>query len=68
MHNWSTDEKELSKNPQKYAVWKLEQMIDYGLGGQRIKETELRRYWDKINIDPHRRKFLELLLSEGNTQ
>ena len=67
MYNWSTDEKKISKNPEKYAIWKLEQMINYGLNGAKISEAELRRYWDKLDIDPEKRKFLEFLLREGNT-
>ena len=31
MHNWNTDTKILKKNPEEYAVWKLEQLINFGL-------------------------------------
>lgn len=64
MYNWSTDEKKLKKDPKKYAIWKLEQMANFGLGGEKIKKTELEKYLPKINIDPARRRFLELLLSK----
>ncbi|OGN04026.1 MAG: hypothetical protein A3B99_02605 [Candidatus Yanofskybacteria bacterium RIFCSPHIGHO2_02_FULL_44_12b] len=67
MYNWSTNEKELAKNPGKYGIWKLEQMIDYGAGGEKIKISELKLHWDRISIDPYRRKFLKLLLGERNT-
>ena len=65
MYNWSVDETKISKNPEKYAIWKLEQMINYGLNGAKINEAELRRYWNKLTIDPQRRKFLELILGKG---
>ena len=62
MYNWSTDTKDLEKDPEAYAIWKLEQAINFGLNGTRLNENELRKYWSKLAIDPARRKFLELLL------
>jgi len=62
MYNWSTNEELLKKNPEKYAIWQIEQMVNFGLGGKKIKTRELEKYWKKIEIDPFRRKFLELLL------
>lgn len=64
MYNWSTDEKELKKDPEKYAIWRLEQMVNFGLDGERIDREELKKYWLKLNLDPHRRKLLELFLNE----
>ena len=58
MYNWSTDTKELKKNPEKYSIWKLEQMINFGLHGEKINKEELRKYWDKITIDPQKRRVL----------
>lgn len=62
MYNWNIDTKELKKNPRKYAKWRLEQLINYGLNGEKIKEKELIKYWDELNIDPNRRKVLALWL------
>ena len=62
MYNWSTDTKTLKKHPTRYAIWKLEQMINFGLNGKKINASALRRYWDRLVIDPARKKFLELLL------
>lgn len=64
MYNWSTQEEKLKKNPEKYAIWKLEQMVNFGLDGQRIDKEQLEKYWSKISIDPARRRFLELLLNK----
>lgn len=64
MYNWSTNEGELRRNPEKYAIWHLEQMVNFGLDGQKIERNQLKMYWSKINIDPARRRFLELLLNE----
>lgn len=62
MKNWSTDEKQLKNNPEKYAIWKIEQLVNFGLGGEKLSASELKKYWSKIVIDPTKRKFLELLL------
>lgn len=65
MYNWSTDEKKLQKSTEKYAIWRLEQMINFGLSGERIKEFELKKYWSKLQLDPARKKFLEFFFHES---
>lgn len=62
MYNWSTDEKQLQGDAEKYAIWRLEQTINFGLNGEKLSEAELRTYWHKLSLDPHRKAFLELLL------
>jgi hypothetical protein len=62
MRNWSTDTEKLKRNKEKFAIWKLEQMVNFGLGGERIKKSELKKYWKVLNIDPAKRKFLSLIL------
>lgn len=64
MKNWSIDTTELKKDPKKYLIWKLEQMINFGLDeGEKIDEKELREHFEELNIDPDRRKLFELLLA-----
>lgn len=63
MKNWSTDTKKLKKNKDKFTVWKLEQLINFGLGKKKLSIGELKKYWDVLNIDPYKRKFLSLLLN-----
>lgn len=62
MKNWSVDVEQLKKDPERYAIWRLEQMVNFGLDGEMLNREELSRYWSRITIDPARRKFLELLL------
>jgi len=64
MKNWSVDIKFLSKFPEKYEIWKLEQLINYGLDGEKLNEKKLRKYLPKLDIDPQKRKYLEFLLKE----
>lgn len=63
MKHWSVDTERLKKDPEAYSVWKLEQMINFGLGEEKIKKEEISLYWDKINLDPHKKKFLAFLLN-----
>lgn len=62
MYNWSTDTTALKKSPKKYAVWRLEQLINFGLNGERINITQLRKYWPLLNLDPKRKHVLEFWL------
>ena len=62
MYNWSVDIKQLKKHPQKYAIWKLEQMVNFGLGGEKINKNQLKKYWNFLKLDPKKKKYLEFLL------
>ncbi len=61
-HHWSVDETELKKDPVGYAIWRLEQRINFGLGADKVNRTELKKYWERIDIDPYKRKALLLAL------
>jgi len=63
MKNWSTDTKELEKNPDKFSIWKLEQLINFGLDGAKISLKDLKKHWDEIAIDPFKRNFLAIFIS-----
>lgn len=62
MYNWSIDIKTLKKHPDEYASWKLEQLINFGLGNEKINKKELMKYFSKIMIDPDKRRYLKFLL------
>jgi len=62
MYNWSTDTKELARNKDAFVLWQLEQKINYGLGTEKLKREEIEKYWHRLQIDPHRRQFFDLLL------
>ncbi len=69
MNNWSIDEENLKKDSQAYAIWKIEQMADFGLGDEKIRASDYRTYADAIVIqDQWRKKYLDLLVyGEKNT-
>ena len=63
MRNWSTDTKNLQAHPDEFAVWKLEQQLNYGLDeGEKIERALLEKYLPLLNIDKDTRNFLEYIL------
>ncbi len=64
MYNWTIDENNLKKNKEKYAIWRLEQLVNFGLNGEKINMEELKKYWSKLDLDPARKRFLELFLHD----
>ena len=63
MYNWSVDEKQFKKaDPEGYEIWRLEQMINWGLGGKKLDERLVRKYWRRIYMDIPTRKYLKFLL------
>lgn len=62
MYNWSTDITQLKKYPEKYAIWKLEQLINYGLDGEKLNKKQVIKYWDTLRIDPYYRAYLRFLI------
>ena len=64
MYNWNTYTTQLKKNPEKYTVWKLEQLINYGLDGEKLDRKDIKRFWPQIKdrIDPYKKRALEFLL------
>lgn len=62
MKNWSTDEKLLKKNPEKYNLWKLEQLINFGLGDEKLSLLNVKKNLNKLTIDPLKRRYLKFLI------
>ncbi|MFZ1019899.1 MAG: hypothetical protein WAN61_02830 [Minisyncoccia bacterium] len=60
--HWSVDTTELKKNKDALAVWNLEQLINWDIGKDKINKKDLLRHWDKIDIDPFKRKAFFLAL------
>lgn len=65
MYNWSTDEKYLKQFPEEYEKWRLLQLINYGLDGEKINLKRLRQLWPEIKdevLGPNIKKYIELFL------
>ena len=63
MYNWSTDEEKFKQaDPDGYQIWRLEQLINYGLGSEKLDFALVKKYWDKLAMDDLTRQYLEFLL------
>lgn len=62
MRNWSVDEKQLKKQPEAHTRWKLEQLVNFGLAGEKISKKALVKHWSALHIDPKKKRFLSFLL------
>ncbi len=39
MYNWSVDTRQLKKNPRDYLVWKLKNLINFGLVKEKLSKN-----------------------------
>lgn len=61
MNTWDYDVNELRKT-EKGRIFLLERMINYGPGQEKIKLADVKKYWDKLELFPIRKRLLELLI------
>jgi hypothetical protein len=64
MYNWSIDLDKFKKHSRQYQIWKLEQMINFGLNTKKISTKLLKKYFFKLRIDPDKKAYLKFLLSQ----
>lgn len=62
MNVWDYDIKTVDQNTEQFIIWKLERLINYGLGDEKLDVNLLKKYWDKIKMPENTKSFLELLL------
>jgi len=65
MYSWTVDEKKLRHgNPQKYQVWKQVQLINYGLGDEKLDREVVKSHWSDIKdqVDPLKASVIEYWL------
>ena len=60
--HWSVNTKDLEKDPEGFAIWKLEQWVNWGIGKPKAKKKDLIKYWNVLDIDKWKRKALSLAL------
>ena len=63
MRNWSVDEETLKKDPARYRLWRLEQLINFGLDGEKLDAEELKKALPNLTVDPAKKRYLQFLLS-----
>lgn len=59
MHNWDYPK---NKNLLVDEVWRLERLLTYGIGKEKIDRAVLERNFHNLNIPEHTKALLELLL------
>jgi hypothetical protein len=62
MYNWGVDIKRFKKSKEAYNIWRLEQLINFGLNGEKLDANKLKRYWPKLRLDPAKTRYLKFLL------
>lgn len=62
MHNWDYNLKNIDQKDSKFIRFKLERLINFGLGKERLHQEEVRKYWRQLKIDPLKRNYLKDLL------
>lgn len=58
---WDYDVNELKKT-EAGRILILERMINYGPGKEKIKLSDVKKYWDKLNLLPQAKRLMELLI------
>lgn len=58
---WDYDLEELKKT-EEGRIKILERMINYGPGKEKIPLSQVKKYWDKLDLYDNARKLLELLI------
>lgn len=59
MHNWDYPK---DQNVPVEEKWRLERLLQYGIGDEKIDRAVLERNFSNLNIPEHTKAFLELLL------
>ena len=63
MYNWSVDERKFKReDPKGYRLWRLEQMINFGLGDEKLERRAVRQHWQRLQMDDPTRRYLAFLL------
>lgn len=66
MWNWSIDEKTFKKkHPKEYRLWRLIQLINYGLDeGEKLDREEIIKAWPKIKdeLDENKSLYIKYLI------
>ena len=64
MRNWAVDLSRFDKESPEFAIWKLEQLINFGLKGEKLDKERLTKYFYRLRIDPDKRRFIKFILDE----
>ncbi len=62
------DENQMKKNPERYKFWRVSQLINYGLGQEKLDLKYLQDNWKELStrIDPSKKAALEFMMGNIN--
>lgn len=65
MINWNVDEKVIKMDPKQYELWRVSQLINYGLDGEKLDTQYLKLNWVELSkrIDPTKKATLDFMLA-----
>ena len=63
MYNWSTDKTTLKRYPKQYKIWRLEQLINFGLGKEKLPLEDVKKSLDTLSIDTKKKNYLKFLVN-----
>lgn len=62
MKNWSHTVEKFNKKTAEHEIWRLEQLINFGLDGEKIPISLLRKYISRLNVESDKKNYLLFLL------
>lgn len=62
MYNWNTDISSFDRKSPEFVIWKLEQLINFGLNREKLNFGLVKKYWKRLVLDPKRKSFLKALI------
>ena len=62
MKNWSHTIEKFDNNSTEREIWRLEQLINFGLDGEKISLVLLKKHMSSLKIDSNKKKYLLFLL------
>jgi hypothetical protein len=65
MRNWTIDVSQFDKKSPEYEIWRLEQLINFGLNKDKISKESLQKNLEKLHLDPSKKKYMKFLLSHA---
>lgn len=65
MKNWSRTIEKFDKKSDQYEIWKLEQLINFGLDGEKLSRYLLKKHFSMLEVDNNKKTYLKYLLKDN---
>ncbi len=68
MKNWSNTIEKNIDDVDNYQIWRLEQLINFGLDGEKISSVLLKKFINLLDIDDSKKRYLKFLLKSNENR